>query len=480
MRKLWGILSLEIPFFFLILWTCTAEDGCRDTVSLQHSFPAPTPSSKFPCYCLSGNDVVKCACDALSLDHLNDKLLHPRLMTVLKRNFFRYFKVNLQRECPFWHDDGRCSIRDCAVKTCTADELPVSLRDLSANTVQEKVDEACAQEERLSSVDTSLNAAQRADVGKWDTRAGDENFCVLDDEFSQDCCYIDLLKNPERYTGYTGPHANRIWRTIYEENCFQPSDPYSASNLARAMVSEACLEKKVFFRLISGLHSSISIHLCAEYLHASGRWGPNLQEFLRRFDDALTEQEGTHRISNLYFAYSVLVRAIAKAARRFRNEQYFTGDVLEDEIIRADIQKLLDTVEACPNYFDETKLFCGEPAEARRLKEEFRLHFRNISRIMDCVGCEKCRLWGKLQTQGMGTALKILFTEVDTIDNLKLKRSEVVSLWNAFGRLSSSMAKVQEFRILLEKPVVEEKIKFAKNVDVLSFLSRPAKERSEL
>ena len=30
-------------------------------------------------------------------------------------------------------------------------------------------------------------------------------------------------------------------------------------------------------------------------------------------------------------------------------------------------------------------------------QEDFKLHFRNISRIMDCVGCDKCRLWGKLQ-----------------------------------------------------------------------------------
>jgi hypothetical protein len=28
---------------------------------------------------------------------------------------------------------------------------------------------------------------------------------------------------------------------------------------------------------------------------------------------------------------------------------------------------------------------------------------------MDCVGCDKCRLWGKLQVSGFGTALKILF-----------------------------------------------------------------------
>jgi hypothetical protein len=31
------------------------------------------------------------------------------------------------------------------------------------------------------------------------------------------------------------------------------------------------------------------------------------------------------------------------------------------------------------------------------LKAEFRDHFYNITRIMDCVACDKCKLWGKLQ-----------------------------------------------------------------------------------
>ena len=43
------------------------------------------------------------------------------------------------------------------------------------------------------------------------------------------------------------------------------------------------------------------------------------------------------------------------------------------------------------------------------IKQEFKDRFRNVSRIMDCVGCDKCRLWGKLQVSGVGTALKILF-----------------------------------------------------------------------
>lgn len=76
--------------------------------------------------------------------------------------------------------------------------------------------------------------------------------------------------------------------------------------------------------------------------------------------------------------------------------------------------------------FDETALFRGENANVRvpaplmiladtdpravqTLKEEFKDHFRNVTRIMDCVGCDKCRLWGKVQTMGVATALKVLF-----------------------------------------------------------------------
>lgn len=87
--------------------------------------------------------------------------------------------------------------------------------------------------------------------------------------------------------------------------------------------------------------------------------------------------------------------------------------------------------------------------DAATLKADFREKFRNISRIMDCVGCDKCRLWGKLQVQGLGTALKILFSGKfepqfddrpvkgvkDTLSRkFKLKRGEMVSLFNAFGR----------------------------------------------
>jgi ERO1-like protein beta len=72
------------------------------------------------------------------------------------------------------------------------------------------------------------------------------------------------------------------------------------------------------------------------------------------------------------------------------------------------MDKIIGAASASPQTFDETLLFNSK--DKVQLKAEFKDHFRNVTRIMDCVSCEKCRLWGKLQTSGLGTALKILFS----------------------------------------------------------------------
>lgn len=47
-----------------------------------------------------------------------------------------------------------------------------------------------------------------------------DNFCIIN-ENDNEAKYVDLLLNPERYTGYRGKSAHRVWNSIYNENCFQ-------------------------------------------------------------------------------------------------------------------------------------------------------------------------------------------------------------------------------------------------------------------
>jgi ERO1-like protein beta len=68
---------------------------------------------------------------------------------------------------------------------------------------------------------------------------------------------------------------------------------------------------------------------------------------------------------------------------------------------------------------------------------------------MDGVGCDKCRLWGKVQIGGYGAALKGLFEfdENKNSENPHLRRTELVTLISTLGRISDSLTAIQKFRI---------------------------------
>lgn len=117
-----------------------------------------------------------------------------------------------------------------------------------------------------------------------------------------------------------------------------------------------CLEERVFYRMISGLHSSINIHLCANYLLSekqkamgfvspNGVWGPNLDEFEARFSPQSTENEGPYWLRNLYFVYLVELRALAKVAPYLRKEAFYTGIDKNDKEVRVAVKDFLNVVE---------------------------------------------------------------------------------------------------------------------------------------
>ena len=55
---------------------------------------------------------------------MNLNSMRSVLQELVKTPFFRYFKTDLYCECPLWPDDGMCSLRDCSVCECEADEVP--------------------------------------------------------------------------------------------------------------------------------------------------------------------------------------------------------------------------------------------------------------------------------------------------------------------------------------------------------------------
>jgi ERO1-like protein beta len=281
---------------------------------------------------ISPKAIVSDACASYStLDALNREL-QPSLTDITQNtDFFSYYRLNLfGKECPFWSDEnGMCGNIACAVNTLDNEEdiPPVwraeelgKLEGPKANHPGRKL-----QEER--GPQKPLQGMLGEDVGEscvveYDDECDERDYCVPEDESSgSKGDYVSLVDNPERFTGYAGEGTRQVWDAIYRENCFSKSSfPKSASlgaskfaqrgpaaNELQSVIRERgrqqaleehqkhapntpfvaedglehedeCLEKRVFYRVVSGMHTSISTHLCWEHLNqTTGEWGPNLQ-----------------------------------------------------------------------------------------------------------------------------------------------------------------------------------------------------------
>ena len=135
-------------------------------------------------------------------------------------------------------------------------------------------------------------------------------FCKLDPlSVEEDCDSVDLVENPEQFTGYSGSAAHQVWNTVYSELCFHPEENEETLYLTSQTARKMCLETRTFYKLVSGLHSSILVHLCSNYLLEDGDkpvWGRNYEEFNRRIRPGTTDGvEEADRLRNIYFLYLV-------------------------------------------------------------------------------------------------------------------------------------------------------------------------------
>ncbi|KAK9354571.1 endoplasmic reticulum Oxidoreductin 1-domain-containing protein [Lipomyces doorenjongii] len=429
-------------------------------------------------------EISESSYDISAIDTANSQKLRPLLQDIVTNtDFFKYYRLDLYgRPCPFWADEGMCGNRACAVDTIDdEDHLPEIWRSeylglLSAGSTIESddLDDALGDDTEESCVrDNDLHAPVLPQSRPMD-------YCSPEDVSADGPgVYVSLVDNPERYTGYSGPHANKVWEAIYTENCFPDSSQSSYVSQPFQQISSAvgrplgqalmegnkqrireggesgrqalnsentCIEKRVFYKLISGMHASVSTHLCSEYLDTdTGEWGPNLELFMERVGNF------PDRMANVYFNYGLVAKAVAKLRHYLEDFTFCTNAQGYDADTRRKMLRIaVEADRSVPDLFDAKRMFRDQP----QLKEEFRSRFVNVSRIIDCTGCDKCRLWGKLQVTGYATALKILFELPDdcTSQNIQLQRMEMVALINTFDRLSRSVSGINMFLEMLAHP----------------------------
>ncbi|SCU83149.1 LANO_0B08460g1_1 [Lachancea nothofagi CBS 11611] len=410
---------------FLIATVLASSQAVAQTEITQPSVEDTTNFCK-----MDKDSLVGASCDVTfkEINEINSKI-RPELLSLVHSDFFKYFKLDLYKQCTFWNDNnGYCVNRACAVDVVEEwDQLPEYWQpEVLGGLANESLSDDEALNDECSFLDQLCDNSQL----RINKNGPDIDYCDTGDFHNKQSVLVDLTANPERFTGYGGEQSSQIWSSIYRENCFSQNE------------TGQCLAKDAFYRLVSGLHASIGTHLSNDHLNTeTGRWEPNLELFMARVGDF------PDRVANIYFNYAVVAKALWKI-QPYLAHLNFCNAYHED--VKSMITSVVSNLDS--KIFNENLLFNDDISS--NLKDDFRSRFKNVTKIMDCVHCDRCRMWGKVQTTGYATSLKILF-EIDSEDEKakqnvvdKLTKYELIALFNTFDRLSKSIESINNFEKL--------------------------------
>lgn len=399
----------------------------RSEVESRSVFQPPIGNNGSFFCTIDKDDLVSPTCDVTfkEINEINGKI-RSDLVSLVGTDFFKYFKLDLYKQCTFWNDNnGFCVNRACAVDVVEDwDNLPEYWQPEVLGGL-DNVNGTTGGEDECQFLEDLCDSSGRQS-------APDIDYCDIGDFSNSQAVLVDLSANPERFTGYGGQESAQIWSSIYRENCFSPGEMGQS------------LAKSAFYRLVSGLHASIATHLSNDHLNTeTGKWEPDLDLFMARVGNF------PDRVANVYFNYAVVSKALWKI-KPYLGHLSFCDSYNQD--VKSKIMNILSQLDS--NVFNEDLIF--EDELSSKVKDDFRARFKNVTKIMDCVHCDRCRLWGKVQTTGYATSLKILF-ELDDGDEAskqqvvdKLTKYELIALLNTFDRLSKSIESINNFERLYE------------------------------
>eukprot|EP01055_Gregarina_sp_Pseudo9_P000211 Gregarina_sp_Pseudo_9__210@NODE_1137_length_1848_cov_97_808734_g1064_i0_p1_GENE_NODE_1137_length_1848_cov_97_808734_g1064_i0NODE_1137_length_1848_cov_97_808734_g1064_i0_p1_ORF_typecomplete_len576_score201_94ERO1/PF04137_15/3e81CbtA/PF09490_10/17CbtA/PF09490_10/3_3_NODE_1137_length_1848_cov_97_808734_g1064_i0491728 len=374
----------------------------------------------------------------------------PLLDELAETKFFRIFKIDLGQECPFWARADLCSspTGSCAVCECTPDQIPLPWKQ---KPIEHFVDRRLYEQEEVSPWldprNTGLGlpgAAGEAETGFLDLLSG---------QASDQSSYVDLSLNPPGFTAYKG---RNIWGLIYKENCLRDNGGDGVSGAETAFSTTApgqCTEEEFFEKMISGLQTAI-MTLASEYnaplgwsvpipLSAKTRANQRGQLAPRHFYnlDLFRWRVAPNRqwIENLYLDFSLLLRTLSRVSGVVESCPCYTGTEVEDSHTKGRLTHLLEVVQQSPS--GDARRF---PQALFQRKQALAIQqFTNISRIFDCIECEKCRLHGKVKLAALQVAVK---AGSNAAPVRSLERNEITALLNAlryFGDAVLIVAKMQ-------------------------------------
>ncbi|CZT98902.1 hypothetical protein PFAG_03342 [Plasmodium falciparum Santa Lucia] len=360
---------------------------------------------------------------------------YPILKELKQKDYFRIFKVNLHLSCKvFLKGNEKCKeIKKCSVCECEQDEIPYNFRTNEIEIIENKMTN---EDLKKTFIESKL---YKDILGIY--APSNEGFIS----------YVDLVYNSPSFTAYEG---RNIWNMIYKENCFQNE-------------KSECEEMNSFYKIISGMQSNIAV-LSSEYFYLKNDFLFGEIQINNKFnndyfknlnyDYSVTffkEKIGLYpeRIENLYFTFAILLRSMCRLKSLFKQCKCNSGYEQNDkEAVRLLDDLLENFYHSCSSKEFLEPLF---PQHGKDILSKF----MNITNILDCVPCVKCRLHGKLKT----TALQIALVEGVSDEHIgSLERNEITALINALYYFADSILIINKF---------EDRLKLKKTIFIFYVLS---------
>lgn len=237
-----------------------------------------------------------------------------------------------------------------------------------------------------------------------------------EDHSEKDYTVVDLRKMAERYTGYK--EGRIIWKKG-EELC----------------------EGDVFlWNLLSGIHCSVSIHLSAYY---SDDPESNRKPYMSHVE--MKKRVAASYLGNLKMTLEFL-HACFPLAEKYMNRRNFPLSNRDLFLVQQLAQELSRRNVRYRQLVQGPRRRKGWLYRYPSVTENTLRRADGIVKLMNCMNCLKCKVWGKVQMKGLRTALKLVLCARDENASCMVTREDIVYFLNLTQRLTCALALYREYK----------------------------------
>jgi len=278
-------------------------------------------------------------------------------------------------------------------------KVKVDISGICPNLMSSKI-EACGVKCSRDQLFRKLSDDKNVRLFSFQEEAGETVEIVPEKDSEKTWIKIDLRNVMERYTGYNG---SNVWQNMH-------------------LVAE---KDAVLSHLLSGVHCSITIHLCAFYNE-----DPNTRPLYMNYALMRDRVQLSH-LENLKYTLDCFLSLVPLIT----NTLYEIGG--EEN---ATVRNALDNLKTeTPNVRYSYEIY--------RMNREAEKKAEVISALMSCVECIRCKVWGKVQFEGLKCAVKLLCNQnaKEGEEMFEITKEDVVYLLHLINKLSTSVIQYNRY-----------------------------------